>query len=125
MKTINILLVDDTKTVLMAQRIMLDSWGYNVTCATNGMEALESLKKMRPDIILLDIEMPLLNGIEVCSRIKNDDSLKDIPVIMVTTKGNAESMEEAFMAGCDDYLTKPVDKLRLLAKLKTLCPSKL
>ena len=114
-----ILLVDDTETVLMLEKMMLSGTGCEIELAHNGEEALEKAPQYMPDLIFLDIMMPGMNGIDVCRHLKNDESTKDIPVIMVTTKGEPERVEEAFIAGCDDYLTKPVNKIELLAKVKT------
>lgn len=114
-----ILLVDDTETVLMFEKMMLKSTGHNVETAPNGKKALELVGRSRPDLILLDIMMPELNGIETCRRLKADITTKDIPVVMVTTKGEPHMVEQAFQAGCNDYITKPVDKMELLGKVKT------
>ena len=114
----HILLVDDTKTVLMSQKMMLGSKDYDITIAVNGMDALEKMDERRPDLILLDIMMPEMNGIEFCRRVKNNPKTNDIPIIMVTTKGEAEKVEEAFSAGCNDYMTKPIHKLQLLTKVR-------
>lgn len=114
----HILLVDDTKTVLMSEKMMLGSKDYDITIAVNGMDALEKMDERRPDLILLDIMMPEMNGIEFCRRVKSNPKTSDIPVIMVTTKGEADKVEEAFSAGCNDYMTKPIHKLQLLTKVR-------
>jgi two-component system, OmpR family, alkaline phosphatase synthesis response regulator PhoP len=114
-----ILLVDDTETVLMFEKMMLKSTGHNIETAVNGQKAIEAVAKSRPDLILLDIMMPELNGIEACRHLKSDRATKDIPIVMVTTKGEPEMVEQAFEAGCNDFITKPVDKMELLGKVKT------
>lgn len=113
-----ILLVDDTETVLMFEKMMLAGNGYEFLLARDGAHALEQVEKCRPDIILLDIMMPEIDGIEVCQRLKDNPKTRDIPIIMVTTKGQPELVEKAFLAECNDYLTKPLDKLELLTKIK-------
>lgn len=114
-----ILLVDDAETVLLFEKMMLSGSDIDLRTAKNGTAALEEVANQRPDLILLDIMMPELNGIQVCTRLKADPETKDIPIIMVTTKGEPEMVEEAFRAGCDDYLTKPLDKMELLSKVNT------
>jgi CheY-like chemotaxis protein len=114
-----ILLVDDTETVLMLEKMMLSGTGHEIHVARDGDEAVTRARELNPDIMFLDIMMPGRNGIEVCRELKSDEATKAIPIVMVTTKGEPERVEEAFMAGCDDYLTKPVNKLELLAKVKT------
>ncbi len=113
-----ILVVDDTETVLIFTKMMLAGQAAQVVVARNGMEALKRVEEQAPDLILMDIMMPELDGVETCRRLKSDPRTGDIPVVMVTTKGNPEKMEEAFAAGCDDYLTKPFGKLDLLAKVR-------
>lgn len=114
-----ILLVDDTETVLMFEKMMLKSTGHSIQTASNGRKAIEMVEKSPPDLILLDIMMPELNGIETCRQLKADRLTKDIPIVMVTTKGEPHMVEEAFKAGCNDFITKPVDKIELLGKVKT------
>ena len=118
----NILLVDDTETVLMFEKMMLNGSGFRLRTARNGNEALSSVASNRPDLILMDIMMPELDGIETCRRLKGDPGTKDIPVVMVTTKGESNMVERAFEAGCDDYITKPIDKMELIAKVNTHLP---
>jgi CheY-like chemotaxis protein len=117
MKTI--LLVDDSETVLLFERTMLRGIGVELTTASNGAKALEAVQANRPDLILLDIMMPELDGVETCRRLKADALTAGIPIVIVTTKGEAAMMERAFQAGCDDFITKPLDKLELLAKVRT------
>ena len=112
-----VLLVDDTETVLLFEKTMLRGVGYQLETARNGRLALEAVAKNPPDLILLDIMMPELDGVSTCRELKNDPATKHIPVVMVTTKGEPEMVERAFEAGCDDYITKPLDKLELLSKV--------
>ncbi len=115
-----ILLVDDANTVLMLEKMMLSSEGYDLLTAGNGEEALAVLKEDKPDLILLDIMMPVLNGIETLRKIRADESTKEIPVIMVTTKGETEKVETCYEIGCNDFITKPFDKLGLLTKVRAV-----
>jgi putative two-component system response regulator len=113
-----VLLVDDTQTALMALKMMLAGQGFEISTAQNGEEALKAVSETKPDLILLDIMMPKMNGIDCCRHIKNDDDTQEIPVIMVTTKGEAEMIDDSYAAGCNDYVTKPIDKLELIAKVQ-------
>lgn len=112
-----VLLVDDTKTVLMFEMMMLRGTGVVVETAQSGIEALEKMDVQKPDVILLDIMMPEMNGIEFCRRVRSSDRFSDIPIIIVTTKSDADLREMAFKAGCNDYVTKPLTKTELLSKL--------
>ncbi len=111
-----ILIVDDTETVLMFEKMML-AGEYDVRVAKTGKEALRSVAESRPDIVLLDIVMPEMDGISTCRQLKSDPATREIPVIIVTTKGETEKVEAAFTAGCNDYLTKPINRLNLLEKI--------
>ena len=115
-----ILLVDDSETVIMFEKLMLRETGAEIGVARNGLEGLKMASSFCPDLIILDIMMPELDGIETCRRLKSDPTTKEIPVVMVTTKGNPEKVEEAYLAGCNDFVTKPVDKVELLSKVKSL-----
>lgn len=113
-----ILLVDDMETVLLFEKSMLHASDIQIRTAKNGMKALEEVAKDPPDLILLDIMMPEINGIEVCKRLKADPETRDIPIVMVTTRDEADMVEQAFKAGCDDYITKPLDRMELLSKVR-------
>jgi CheY-like chemotaxis protein len=115
-----ILIVDDTETMRLYEHMLLSGQGYELDMAENGVEALEKIKKSKPDLMLLDIMMPHMDGIECCRVIKADDDLKDIKVVMVTTKSEYGKVKEAFAAGCDDYVTKPINRVELLSKMKEL-----
>lgn len=115
-----VLLVDDANTVLMLEQMMLSGEGVELLSAHNGQEALELAKQHQPKLILLDINMPVLDGIETLRQLKGDDSTKEIPVIMVTTKGETEKVETCYQIGCHDYITKPFDRTALLNKVRGL-----
>ena len=114
-----ILLVDDSSTVLSLEKLMLRDSGYELHTARDGAEVPEQVNRCPPDLILLDVVMPKVNGIECCRRLKADAATQRIPVIMVTTKGNQAIVSDAFAAGCDDFVTKPIDKVELLDKIRT------
>lgn len=113
-----ILIVEDTKTIVMVEKMMLAGRGLSIDTASNGVEGLAKARENKPDLILADIMMPQMDGIEMCRQIKSDPELAEVPVVMVTTKGEPEKVEQAFLAGCSDYLTKPIDKLELLKKVE-------
>ncbi|MCP4680517.1 MAG: response regulator [Deltaproteobacteria bacterium] len=115
-----ILIVDDTETMRLYEHMLLSGQGYDLEMAENGMEALEKIEINRPDLVLLDIMMPKMDGIECCKKIKANQATQEIKVVMVTTKSEYEKVKEAFAAGCDDYVTKPIDRVELLSKLKEL-----
>jgi len=115
-----ILLVDDSNTILMMEKLILKKGPYELTMAGDGAEAVALAQAERPDLILMDVVMPKVDGFEACRRLRADPATKGIPVIMVTTRGEAENMELGFGAGANDYLTKPINGLELLAKVKGL-----
>lgn len=114
-----ILLVDDSSTTLLMERMMLEKHtSYQCLTATNGLEAVEKAHAEYPDLVLMDVVMPLMNGFEACKRIRDDERTKRIPVILVTTRSEEAYMEAGFQSGCNDYLTKPIngpDLLKLLS----------
>jgi CheY-like chemotaxis protein len=115
-----VLLVDDSETVLQFERMILRGLGLELSSAKNGVQALDQIAVQKPDLVLLDIMMPDMDGIETLRRLKESPSMQNIPVVVVTTKGDPELVKQAFEVGCDDYVTKPVDKVELLAKIKGL-----
>ncbi|MGB7292075.1 MAG: response regulator [Thermodesulfobacteriota bacterium] len=101
-----ILLVEDDELLIKAYRRKLEIAQYEVETAVDGVEGLEKAKQLKPDLILLDILMPRLNGIEVLKRIKADPELKAIPVIALTNVASSENTEECLRAGCVSYIIK-------------------
>src|SRR3982074_3401221 len=115
-----ILIVDDNETnrdILMAR---LGPQGYDLKQAADGEEALAAAKELLPDLILLDIMMPKIDGIEVCKRIKNDASLPFMPIILCTAKADSKDVVAGLEAGADEYLTKPIDQTALVARVKSV-----
>ena len=88
--------------------------------ATDGLDALEKVQESRPDLILLDIMMPRMSGFEVCRKLKSDPETRDIPIIMVTALNELGDIERGVESGTDDFLSKPVNRLELLTRVKTL-----
>jgi len=114
-----ILLVDDAETILMMERMILNKAGYELLTAKDGQEAVTKAVAERPDLILMDVVMPKLNGFEACKQLREHATTKTIPIIMVTTRGEAQSVEVGFESGCDDYITKPINSLEVLSKVKS------
>ncbi len=115
----DILAVDDTPANLEVLSEVLASAGYQVASAINGERALQRLKSQTPDLILLDIQMPGLNGFETCRRIKSDPSTANIPIIFITARSDVGSVVEGFTAGAVDYISKPFQEAELLARVQT------
>ncbi len=115
-----ILIVDDNPTNLDIFETRLAAHGYDIITATDGTEGLAVALERKPDLILLDIMMPKLDGIEVCRRLKGDPSLPFIPIILVTAKAEVEDVVAGLDAGGDEYLAKPVDHKALVARVKSM-----
>jgi len=115
-----ILLVDDSATVLMMERMILAAERFEIVTASNGREGQEKAKSEQPDLILMDIMMPQVNGLEACKALRADPATRHIPIILVTTRGEAQSMEQGYENGCNDYVTKPVNSAELLGKVRSL-----
>jgi len=113
-----ILLVDDAKTSIMMEQMILSRGTYDFLTAQDGLEAVDMAVRERPDLILMDIMMPKMDGLEACRQLKERDETKEIPIIMVTTRGEAESVEKGFKSGCCDYVAKPINSNELLSKVR-------
>lgn len=117
---IKILLVDDEPDILEIVGYNLKSEGYQVFTATNGVEAVKAAKKITPHLILLDIMMPEMDGIEACEKIRSIKPLEDVIIAFLTARGEDYSQVAGFDAGADDYITKPVKPKVLVSKIKSL-----
>ena len=111
-----ILLVDDSNTVLLMHRMLLKD-DYELIIANDGKAAVELAAKEQPDLIFMDLVMPKMSGIDACRALRAEAKTRSIPVIMVTTRGEAQNIEASYAAGCDEYIIKPFDSTELLAKL--------
>ena len=120
MKRKKILLVDDSNTILMMEKFILRDQRYELIVASDGEEGVQKAVEHRPDLILLDVIMPKLNGFEACRRIREHEATRATPIIMVTTRGEATNVETGWSSGCTDYVTKPIDAIELLAKVRNL-----
>lgn len=113
-----ILIVDDTPKNIQVLGQILSEQGYKIIVATNGLQALKAVEKKIPDLILLDINMPELDGYETCQKLKEQDRLTEIPVIFLTARTETEDIVKAFNVGGVDYITKPFNSHELLARVK-------
>ena len=114
-----ILLADDSATILMMERMILSRERCEILTARDGKQALEMALSERPDLILLDVVMPEMTGFEVLKRLREEEATRKTPVIMVTTRGEAENVEAGFAGGCDGYITKPIESADLLSKVRS------
>ncbi len=119
-----ILTVDDNPVNVKLIKTILQDAGYTTCCAYNGQECLDKLSEYEPDIILLDIDMPVMNGIEACRRLKQQPETMEIPIIFVTANLDDNILDEAFNVGGSDYVRKPVNRIELLARIKTILESR-
>jgi len=119
-KTPVILVVDDNLQNLELLQAYLEDTDCKTLPARDGVEALKIIAENPPDLILLDVMMPKMSGFEVCKRIKNDPKTTDIPVIMVTALNEFGDIERGIDSGTDDFISKPVNKLELLTRVRTM-----
>jgi two-component system cell cycle response regulator DivK len=119
----HILVVEDQEDSRQILRDLLGNAGYELTEAENGEEAIAAVAQRRPDLILMDIQMPVLDGYEATRRIKADPALKDVPIIVVTSYASSGGDEaRARAAGCDDFVPKPFSPRQLLTRIRKLLP---
>ena len=115
-----ILLVDDSETILQIEQLILQQEKYELVIARDGSEGISKALETRPDLILMDVVMPNMNGFEAVKFLRQNPQTSLVPIVMVTTKVEAESMETGYESGCSDYIIKPIDRLELVSKVKSL-----
>ncbi len=115
-----VLIVDDEEMNRKVLSFMLENYGYEFDSAVNGKECVEKANSFKPDLILLDIMMPVMDGVEACRRLKTDPATRHIPVVMVTAMADRETRIKCLEAGANDFITKPVDTSELLVRTKNL-----
>ena len=122
---IKILVAEDSPSQALSLRYLLEKQGYQVEVANNGKAALELIRQKKPDLVLLDVVMPELDGFDVCRILKKDEQFKLIPVVLVTALNDHESKITGLMSGADEFLSKPVDMAELKARIRSLLNQKL
>ena len=115
-----VFLVEDEQSIITLVQYNLKKEGYKVSVSSNGEEALHEIKEQEPDLVLLDWMLPDLSGIDLCRSLKKDKKLQDLPIIMLTAKGQEEDKVAALNAGADDYITKPFGHAELVARINAL-----
>jgi DNA-binding response OmpR family regulator len=113
-----ILLADDSNTVLMMYRMALHGAPYALVFARDGQEALDKAAAEKPDLVVLDLMMPKLTGVEVCRALRARPELAATPILLVTTRGEPHNVEAGYQAGCTEYMTKPFQSFELLARAR-------
>jgi two-component system alkaline phosphatase synthesis response regulator PhoP len=119
-----ILVVDDEIYIVHILEFSLTMEGYSILTASDGEEALQMIDSERPDLVVLDIMMPKLDGYEVCRRLRQDEQFADLPVILLSAKGRPVDREAGLQAGANDYITKPFSPRKLLEKISELLEAK-
>ena len=120
MKKNRILVVEDEESLLKLESILFTSKGYEVTGVRDGKSALEAIAAKRPDLVVLDIMLPDLDGFEICRSIKDNPATCTIPVIMLTAKKSAQDLERGRLAGANAYITKPFKSVKVLEVIEGL-----
>jgi CheY-like chemotaxis protein len=115
-----ILIVDDEAAIREYEATLLGELGHEVLAAADGAEALRLAREKQPDLVLLDIMMPELSGIEVCRQLRADPNTRDIRVIVVSAVDAKRALEESIIAGADDFLAKPINALELMVRVRSI-----
>ena len=116
----NVLIVDDDPVVRRMLQLSFESEGFDVITAGDGLEGLESMRSGKPDVIILDIMMPKLDGMKVLDEMNTDDSLRGLPVILLSAKATSLDVELGLKAGAADYVTKPCDPIELVDRVRSV-----
>ncbi len=119
-----ILLVDDEEDLVLALKARFSAAGYEVEVAEDGLEALQKARTLDPDIIVLDVMLPKMDGFKVCRLLKFDSRYSAIPILMLSARGQELDQETGKSAGADEYMVKPFDSVRLLQKVRELIAGK-
>ena len=114
------MVVDDEQDLLDLIEYNLKKEGFSVLKAENGLEALETAREQNPDLVLLDIMMPKMDGLEVCEKMRSDAELRHIPIIFLTARGDEKTEVEGLDLGADDYVTKPISTTKLISRIKAV-----
>ena len=115
-----VLIVEDDRSLAGVLEYNFSNSGYDVFCAHDGVDAINQARAHSPDVIVLDVMIPLLDGIDTCKRLRSDDSTRDTPILMLTAKGEESDHLTGFSAGADDYVVKPFSVRVLMERVKSL-----
>jgi DNA-binding response OmpR family regulator len=120
-----VLIVDDEPSIIVALQFLMEQNGYETLVAFSGEEAMETIARQHPDLILLDIMLPVVDGFEVCQRVRENPEWKNIRIVLVTALGSEANAAKGLALGADAYITKPFANADLVAKVKELlaCPA--
>ena len=118
-----VLVVDDDPVIVRLLEVNFEMEGFTVVTAVDGMDGVERARAEQPDVVVSDVMMPKLNGLELCVALKSDESTKQIPVILLSAKAQAADIRAGLDAGADDYVTKPFEPLDLIDRVNKLLPS--
>jgi len=115
-----ILVVDDEPNIVLSLEFLMKKEGYQVRTASNGEEAMQAIREAKPNLVLLDVMMPRMDGYEVCQAVRSDPDLQDVLILMLTAKGREVEREKGLALGADDYVTKPFATRDLVEKVRVL-----
>ena len=115
-----ILIIEDDPSFLRAVSHIVEKEGYNVTTAANGMTGLRMAREDKPDLLILDVMLPGIDGFEICNQLRNEPQTAQLPIIMLSAKGQETDKTTGLKVGANEYLTKPVDRAVLLEKVTAL-----
>jgi len=122
MPKLKVTIVDDDRDTREMLSFALESEGFEVNAAANGLRLISSLQLKRPDVILMDVNMSWIDGFELCKAVKKNEQFRDIPVVFISGRGDAEDRRRGLEAGAADYLVKPLDLTALIQRLRELIP---
>ncbi len=120
--SVRVLVVDDDAAIRQMLELSLSFEGYQVATANNGIEAVAMTRELRPDVVLLDVMMPLMDGLEVASTLRRDRATREIPIVMLSARAAEEDVWSGWQAGAASYLTKPIEHEMLVSELERVLP---
>jgi len=120
----SILIVDDEPSIIVPLQFLMEQNGYHVLVAFSGEEAMETIEHHHPDLILLDIMLPVIDGFEVCQRVRENPEFKDIRIILLTAVGSEANVAKGLALGADAYITKPFSNSEVIGKVRELLESR-
>lgn len=119
-----VLIADDEENLLLLLKDNLEEYGFDVVLAKNGEEAFQHSQSAKPNVIILDVEMPKMNGIQVCERIRKIPELNDVPILILSAYAQPEDIKKGLAAGANQYMTKPFKVNQLIETIRKLIPGK-